>query len=283
MNRIVKGLLIGVPALLVTAGVCVAGLAQWRLGHVYDEPLVEIAAPVTADKAEEGARLARVLGCSGCHGESGRVLFEAPNVGRLIAPNLTRVAANYSDAELARLIRKGVKRDGTSVLVMPTAALTHIADDDLAAVISWLRAQPTLPDGAADGTHWGALGMIGLALNKLPLGADALHDPAPPAARIRNAKIDEGRYLVSVTCRACHALHDTTDDGFGMVTPPLADTVRSYQPDEFQTLLTTGKAPGNREVGFMSEIARADSSAMTEDERASVYAYLLSDQADADE
>lgn len=237
---------------------------------------------MSAAKIEEGARLARVFGCSGCHGEAGDVLFEEPNVGRLIAPNLTRVAADYSDDELVRLIRRGVKRDGTSIVGMPTGALTLIADDDLAAIISWLRAQPAVADAPVGDTSWGALGLIGLALNKVPLGADAFHDPAPPAYRVRDGSVEEGRYLASVTCRACHALHETTDNGFGMVTPPLAEMARAYSPEEFQTLLATGKATGDREVGLMSEVARSDLSAMTEAERAALHLYLSSDLADAD-
>ena len=165
---------------------------------------------------------------------------------------------------------------------MPTDALTHIADDDLAAIISWLRSQPAVVDAFGEGTHWGALGLIGLALNKVPLGAEAYHDTAPPAARVRDGSVEEGRYLASVTCRACHALHETTDNGFGMVTPPLAEMARAYSPEEFRTLLTTGKAIGDREVGLMSDIARSDLSAMTEAERAAVHAYLLSDIANAD-
>ena len=282
MRRIVKRILIGVPVLLVAVGIGVAGLAKWRLDRTYDEALSALAAPVSAAKVEEGARLARVFGCSGCHGEAGHLLFEEPNVGRLIAPNLTRVATDYSDDELVRLIRKGVKRDGTSIVGMPTEALTHIADEDLAALISWLRSQPAVADVPVGDTYWGALGVIGLALNKVPLGADAFHDPAPPAARVRDGSVEEGRYLASVTCRACHALHETTDNGFGMVTPPLAEMAQAYSPEQFQKLLTTGTAIGDREVGLMSDVARSDLSAMTEAERAALHAYLLSDVAKAD-
>jgi mono/diheme cytochrome c family protein len=257
-------------------------LAEWRLHRTYDEALSPLAVAVSADKAEEGARLGRAFGCSGCHLLAGQVLFEEPGIGRLIAPNLTRVVAKYSDSELVRLIRRGVKHNGTSVIGMPSEALSHIADDDLAAIISWLRAQPAAADATNGETYWSAFGLIGLALNKVPLGAEAPHDPTPPAARTRDGSIAEGRYLVSVTCRACHALHETTDNGFGMVTPPLADMARAYSSEEFRMLLTMGKAIGDREVGLMSSTARSDLSAITEAERAAIHDYLLSDVSDAD-
>jgi mono/diheme cytochrome c family protein len=283
MKRIVKRILLAIICLKIAVVVVIFSVAQWRLGRSYNEPLVALSVATTAEQAIEGGRLARVFGCKGCHAESGNVLFDAPNVGRLIAPNLTQVAAQYSDPELVRLIRRGVKRDGTTVIAMPTEALTHMADDDLAAVISWLRSQPKAADGYEGKTQWRALGLVGLALHKVPLGADTPHDPNPPKARNRDASVAEGRYLTSVTCRACHALHETTDNGFGMVTPALADMARAYTLEEFQTLLTTGKASGDREVGLMSEIARGDLAAMTNAERAAVHRYLLSEKADADQ
>ncbi|MGV8985928.1 MAG: cytochrome c [Cypionkella sp.] len=274
-----KFLLLGGASLVFAAGLGVFGVAKWRLSRTYDVALPALAVQPEPGVAEEGARLARVFGCRGCHRAAGNVLFDQPNVGRLIAPNLTRVAADYSDAQLARLIRSGVKRDGTSVVAMPTEALTHMADDDLAAVISWLRAVPTADDATNGATVWRPLGLLGLALHKVPLGADAPHDPAPPALRARASRIEEGAYLVSVTCRACHALHEVNDNGFGMATPPLVDMAQAYSPEEFQTLLTTGIATGGREVGLMSEIARGDTAAMTGAERQSILAYLQSPEA----
>lgn len=280
MKRILKrifkwgALSLGTLAIVLVAGVY--GVAQWRLHHTYGTPLPVLSVTPDPALAEEGQRLATAFGCLGCHRNAGNVLFDQPDVGRLVAPNLSRVVPSYTDAELARVIRNGVKRDGTTVIAMPTAALSHIADADLAAMIAFLRARPEVPDAIADGTQWRTLGLIGMALHKVPIGADAPQDPSPPTARPSQTSVAQGRYLVSVTCRACHALHEVTDDGFGMVTPPLVDMAMGYSGAEFRTLLSTGKASGDREVGLMSEIARGDLAALSDAERDAIHAYLLS-------
>ena len=51
-------------------------------------------------------------GCfGGCHGKQaeGMVMFNEPMIGRVIAPNLTAADRKYSDAELAVMIRNGVR------------------------------------------------------------------------------------------------------------------------------------------------------------------------------
>lgn len=56
------------------------------------------------------------------------------------SPNITPDAtgiAEYSDGELARVIRHGVKRDDTGALFM--MAVGPMSDDDLVAVMSYLR------------------------------------------------------------------------------------------------------------------------------------------------
>lgn len=44
----------------------------------------------------------------------GTILYDEPGIARFSAPNLTAVVKEYTDAELERLIRHGVKIDGTS-------------------------------------------------------------------------------------------------------------------------------------------------------------------------
>ena len=49
-----------------------------------------------------------------------------PNLVRLVAPNISTVLPNYSDAQLATVLRKGVKPDGKSVLFMPSEMFRHL-------------------------------------------------------------------------------------------------------------------------------------------------------------
>jgi hypothetical protein len=50
--------------------------------------------------------------------------------------------------------------------------------------------------------------------------------------------------------------------------------VAVYSRDEFERLLTQGKASGEREVGLMSEVARGRFTHLTAHERAALFDYL---------
>ncbi|QYK42809.1 MAG: c-type cytochrome [Paracoccaceae bacterium] len=113
--------------------------------------------------AEYGAYLAGpVSHCMECHtpmGPQGPMLdtrlgaggfaFHGP-WGTSVASNLTGHAdglAGYSDAELADMIARGMRPGGVPMLPpMPYGYLSRFTDDDLAAVILYLRSLPPLPD-----------------------------------------------------------------------------------------------------------------------------------------
>ncbi|MFN3936299.1 MAG: c-type cytochrome [Gemmobacter sp.] len=112
---------------------------------------------------EYGAYLAGpVAHCTECHTPFGPTgpLFET-DLGRggfvFHGPRGVSVASNitshedgighYNDAELARMIREGVRPDGSRMLPpMPFGYLSRLTDDDVAAVILFLRSLPPLPD-----------------------------------------------------------------------------------------------------------------------------------------
>ncbi len=92
---------------LLLAGAVYVG-SERILRRKYTVELTAITLPTDSAALVEGKRLARVRGClGGCHGErlEGQVFFDQPGVARLVAPNLTRAAARWSAAELARIVR----------------------------------------------------------------------------------------------------------------------------------------------------------------------------------
>jgi hypothetical protein len=81
-----------------------------------------------------------------CHGPDlggGRALDAGP-LGVFAAPNVTLVAQAYSDGELARLLRYGVKKDGRSLRFMPVQDFAWLADADLIALVSYIRSLPVV-------------------------------------------------------------------------------------------------------------------------------------------
>jgi hypothetical protein len=126
-------------------------------------PVTSVAAIPPAVSAEYGAYLAGpVAHCMECHtpmGPQGPLLetnlgqggfeFHGP-WGTSVAANLTSHAdglAGYGDGEIAAMITKGQRPDGSAMLPpMPYGYLSAFTPDDLAAVILYLRSLPPLPD-----------------------------------------------------------------------------------------------------------------------------------------
>lgn len=254
--------------LISIAGIYLA--SELRRTKTYDSALVAFDAKQFQFPQGEAERRARTMMCLGCHGAAGRVLFEADNVGRLVAPNLTTKIPEYSDSELERLIRRGIKKDGIAAVAMPAATYANLADEDLAAIIAFMRSRSLLPDAEKRETEWGPLGRVALALNKIPYEAD--HVTTFNHSKVRPA--DLGAYLVSTTCSHCHNLDSERDDGFGMKTPPLKLMVASYTFDEFSAMFASGKGKGGRELGLMSQIAREEFSHFSNEERRAIYDFL---------
>lgn len=263
--------LAALAAVAVAAVVGIWGAAQWRLTAQHEVALIPLKVQPSADLVAEGERVFHIFGCAGCHQEAGNVLFEAPQVGRLVAPNISRRIADYSNEALVRLIRRGVKYDGTTAIVMPASVLGRISDQDLAALVSYLRSLSPRPDAVTVSTQWGPLGYIALAAGKVDLSADIAPAEEPPVMRPLDR---EGEYLVGATCRACHELDSVHDNGFGMVTPPVRVMAKSYSLEDFRHLLRTGEGSGGRQLGLMSEVARSDFSHFTDAEIEAIHQYL---------
>jgi mono/diheme cytochrome c family protein len=241
MNRTLRVLRIaglGLAALLVVALGLVYGLSQRQLSRSYaDVPLSAFRAGDTGDVAlvAEGERLARIRGCFGCHGEQleGRVFVDEPWIARIVAPNL----------------------------------YYHLSDDDLAAVVAYLRAlEPR--DGLPLEVKVRLLGRVAIAMGEIRPITDEIDPAAPRMASDRADPVTFGRYLAMTSCTECHGAGLEGDD-----TPDLR-IVAAYTPEQFAKLMRTGLALGDRDTGFMSGVARERFSHFTGDEIAALHAYL---------
>lgn len=107
--------------------------------------------------AERGQYLVEtVMGCGNCHTASNPdgtkstknltgMLVEDNEMFTAIATNITPAGAiaDWSDEELARAIREGIRPDGSIIgPPMPFAAYRSISDNDLAAIVAYLRTVP---------------------------------------------------------------------------------------------------------------------------------------------
>ncbi|MFC5755213.1 c-type cytochrome [Rhizobium sp. GCM10022189] len=273
MFRILKIVLAALVVLCLVAVGAVYSLSEMRLARSYDLAAADFTVKTTLSP-EESERRARTFMCGGCHRDAGNVLLDDPALGRLVAPNLTRLVPEYTDAELVRLIRHGIKRDGTGAVIMPASNLSNISDEDMADIIAWLRSQKPLPDAVDGGTSWGPVGRIALALGQIPFEADDVAPGFKPAAA---RPADIGEYMWKTDCSHCHNL-DTEKQSPAFKAPALKPLAQSYPPEQFKALLRTGKGMGGRDLGVMTEVSQWDFSHFTDSEIEQIQAYLAREQ-----
>ncbi|RYY34900.1 MAG: c-type cytochrome [Sphingomonadales bacterium] len=275
MRWIVRGLM-GLAGLAVLALIVVFGGSEWIIQKGRAAPLPPVAADRTPAGIAEGARLAKALGCRSCHGPEGqgRLLVDVPNVIHVAPPAFAPIVADYSDAELARLIRHGIKRDGTATFVMPVEGHAGLADQDLARIIGWMRTLKPSAADSKDGLHFGPLGRVALLTGGiLP---EVKPDTRAPALR----PADSGAYLTDTVCAACHSLRETRkahDDGRPV--PPLAEIGPAYDLVAFKKLLRTGVGLSPRDLGLMRQVAKDDLAHLTDAEMDAIHAYLQGEAA----
>jgi cytochrome c553 len=278
VKRVLKWLGIGVACLLgvvAVAAVTVYVLSERAIRHQYaDVPLTGIVVPHDAESIAKGKRLATIYGCfNSCHGDrmQGLKLFDEPGIARIIAPNLTRVVHEYSDAELERLIRHGVKRDGTSTWVMPSPMFSRMSDEDLGNVIAFVRSSPVL-DGPMREVTMRSLGRIGIVTGKFTPLASKIAANQPHAAKTdRSQPLAFGEYLVMTTCTECHGQNLQGDD---FLKAPGLVVLAGYSDAAFRRLMKTGIAIGGRKLGLMTEVGTTRFPSLTDDELDAMSAYL---------
>jgi mono/diheme cytochrome c family protein len=245
--------------------ISVYALSERRLTREY--AVTPRTPPVATDAraVERGRHVVEAIAkCTACHGDKleGRVVFDNPAMGRVVAPNLTRgiggIGRSRTDLDLVRAIRHGIAPAGRPLLLMPSVEYAELSEPDLAAVIAYLKSiapadNPALPPRSG-------LGPIARALllgDRLPiLSAELIdHDRAAPPAVPDAPSIAYGGYLARVGCVGCHG---TTLAGGPVAAgdpswPPASNLTsggptKSWSEAQFAMLLRTGIRPDSTPV-----------------------------------
>ena len=274
LTRWIVVVLTSLLALIVVAYAVVYVLSERILRRTYEVPSVTISLPTDADSIVEGRRLATIRGCfGGCHGKEahGGVMFDEPLIARIVAPNLTASFRRYSDAQLAVIIRRGLRPDGRSVLVMPAEEYMSLTDADLGRIMAFVKSLP-LADGPGPSTTPGPLGRIGLVTGKFKTVAQLIADAkVPPEATGEQATF--GRYLARTTCTSCHGTDLRGASTPDFVAPDLR-IAGAYSLEQFTDLMRKGEGIGGRKLETMGPWARQALSQFKDEEIAALYAYL---------
>lgn len=220
----ILGMILGALLLLVLLGYgLVIHQVQIHLTKIYEVPAINLPAVKASDIAL-GQRIVNIrAACIQCHGNdlSGVKIIDQPLLGQLYGPNITPAALkDWSDADVAKAIRYGLKRDGRPLLVMTSKQYYNLSADDLAAVVAYLRTVPAV-EKANGPVHLGPVLNVLYAVGKVPdLVAAELIDrntdfQVKPVETVSPAF---GRYLANISCTACH--RDNMSGGPAAAGPP---------------------------------------------------------------
>jgi mono/diheme cytochrome c family protein len=278
MKFLLRIFLSGMAACLVLAVLALAYVymaSEHQLHRQYQAPLTALALPTDAASIAEGKRLARLRGCyGGCHGKTleGRVWEDSLLGGRVVAPDLTRVARELPPEALVRTVREGVRPNGESVWDMPSNMMFHLADEDIARIIAFIRGEAAL-NGLPRELAYGLLQRWEIVRGNYPSMREEIEKLGRPQRMPDRADpVDFGRYLARTICSECHGPAFQGQEG----SPNLHVMAQAYSPEHFATLMRTGIAVGNRKLGLMSQVARSRFAYFSDDEIAAVYAFLRS-------
>lgn len=154
-----------------------------------------------------------VVACGNCHmqfgpqgpmpdqGLSGGMVFDEPPF-KAFVPNITpdnkTGIGQWTDAQLAKAIREGIRPDKRVIgPPMPIEFYRKISDQDLAAIVAYLRAQPAVSHAVARSEY------------RIPLPPNY----GPPVQGIQTPKASDrlayGKYLADIGhCMECHTPRD---------------------------------------------------------------------------
>ena len=300
--------------ILVSVGVYIS--SQRRLNRIYEIPDEIVVIPVDLESLEYGEHIFLFRGCEACHSAGGssyvstgdefgmqahlnlpsqdiplmegNIYMDDPAVGKVIASNLTTgkggVGDEYTDAGWVKAIRHGIRVDGKPLLFMPSTEFYFLSDEDLGAVIAYIKSAPPMDNVLlrSSVSPLGRLVMMMPGITFLP--AELIpHDAPRPVAPSVGITPEYGEYL-TYSCKVCHGL--TMSGGkipaFPSSWPPALNltwgegsAVPNWTENEFIITMRTGETPDD--VKLRSQYMPWTSYRyMNDDELRAVWVYLKS-------
>lgn len=269
-----------------------------RQNLTYDAPYPNVKATSDTAVINRGKHLIySAAHCADCHGNgnadsllalgqdvplTGGFVFDMP-IGKMYTRNLTpdneTGIGRYTDAEIARSLRYGVRPDGTAMFdFMP---FHNVSDEDLTAIISYLRAQKPVKNEVPDHT-FNAMGKLVKAFMIKPVGPTG--EVAVSVKKDTTAAYGEYLAVNVANCAGCHTNRDLMTGAFigepfagglemeGIITPNLttdqSSRIYGWSKQNFIDRFRKGKLVPKSHMPWNSF------KRMTDDELTAIYNYL---------
>ncbi len=274
-------LLAGLVLLIVLALVVVYTLSSIAIRRTYNFPESSVRAATDSASLAWGRHLVEAVAkCQDCHDADlgGKTMIDDPAFARLATTNLTSGRGGipgYTDADFERALRHGVGRDGRPLIFMPSDAYGTLTDEDLAAMLGYLRTFPPV-DREHPQPKVGPVARILYLTGKFPLlPVEITRHDAPRAPREPGVTVEYGEYLASIGgCRSCHGAQlagDANPDAPDITVGRLG----SWKEEDFFRALREGERPDGSAID-PEKMPWVRSGLMTDDEVRAVWLYMRS-------
>jgi mono/diheme cytochrome c family protein len=303
----VRKILLVLGSLLLVVIVGGAVYVGSRQHLTFDAPYPHVIASTDSSIVARGRYIVRdVAPCADCHSDpsqraaymsgadvplSGGFVFDIPP-GKFYPRNLTpdpeTGLGTVADSAIARALRYGVGHDGRALL--PFMEMQGLADDDLEAVVSYLRTQAAVRNVVPQ--HY--FNLLGKVVKATAMAQPVGPSSTPPAVAPRGASVETGHYIVEsvALCWACHTARNPmtgalTGPRFGGRKGFAGDSTRTWSPPNITSDPETGRLGRMTEDQFVARFRQGrvipgspmpwqSFSRMNEDDLRSIYRYLKS-------
>ncbi|WP_435979001.1 c-type cytochrome [Psychrobacter sp. DM4] len=169
--------------------------------------------PINSDLANRGAYVARTADCMACHREnySGGVPIETP-IGNIYSTNITPSKiygiGNYTEADLAKALRKGRAPNHQIYPAMPYPSYHGMTDADISALFAYFQTVPPVEKAPDKTTNL----PFPLNIRSLMLAWNVINVPSTEN-RVGLTPVEQrGEYLVNNLehCGTCHTPRNLT-------------------------------------------------------------------------
>jgi mono/diheme cytochrome c family protein len=232
--------------LLIVIGVVVYVSFFWR--RVYERPVSEMRAPADPATIIRGEYLFKNgLVCWECHSPSpdsrvaptGGREFDLRNVGpgfgifysRNITPDTETGIGSWTDGQLVRALREGLRPDGTLLFpVMPVEAMRGLSDQDALSIVAYLRSlKPVRTETKESEPSFTAKALFAFGVLR---PEKQITEPIPTPTK--GISVEYGKYFANhaSVCMECHTPRNLEDGSFYRDSIFAGSTIRFGQDDE---------------------------------------------------